>query len=93
MRLLRFCIIHADLDQVVIRCGDSPLNQEPRPSDGLFTIEVNKDDQVATFRLKSIFFNSTPEGSKGGKLPEWFYFLHREYAKLWMETSVRKLLK
>ncbi|TID20707.1 hypothetical protein E2P81_ATG05337 [Venturia nashicola] len=88
-----FEVVERTDEKVVVRCGDSPLNQQPRPSDGLFTIEVNKDDKTATFRLKSIFFNSTPEGQKAGELPEWFYFLHREYAKLWMETSVRKLLK
>jgi hypothetical protein len=76
-----------------VRCGDSPLIQEPRPSDGIFSIEVTKDDKNATFHLKSVFFNSTPGGANGGQLPFWFDFLHREYAKLWMETSVRRLLK
>jgi hypothetical protein len=82
-----------NLRQVLVRCGDSPLNTGPRPSDGLFSVEVSKDDKVATFRLKSLFVNTAPEAKKGGQLPAWFGFLHREYTKLWMETSVRRLLK
>jgi hypothetical protein len=71
------------------------LNQAARPSDGIFAIEVTEDDQNATFHLKSTFFNSTPEGAGAhpGMLPWWFDFMHKEYAKLWMETSVRRLLK
>ena len=78
--------------KVTVRCGDSPLLQDRRPSDGIFSIEVSKDDREATFHLKSCFFNSTPSGKNGGQLPWWFEPAHREYTKLWMETSVRKLL-
>ncbi|KAF2192942.1 hypothetical protein K469DRAFT_619386 [Zopfia rhizophila CBS 207.26] len=82
-------------EKVIVRCGDSPLNPDPRPSDGLFSMEVTKDDeaQTATFHLKSVFVNTTPEGKNTQPLPWHFQFLHREYTKLWMETAVRKLLK
>jgi len=87
--------VHATLTglQVTVRCGDSPTIQERRPSDGLFSIEVTRDDKNATFHLKSILVNTTPGGKDGAVLPWWFEPAHREYVKLWMETSVRRLLK
>jgi hypothetical protein len=81
--------------QVIVRCGDSPLNADHRPSDGLFSMEVTKDEeaQTATFHLKSVFVDTT-EGGKGSEpLPWRFQFAHRLYTKLWMETATRKLLK
>lgn len=81
--------------QIIVRCGDSPLNKDHRPSDGLFSMEVttNQDQQTATFHLKSIFVNTTPEGKDAEPLPWKFQFAHRLYTKLWMETATRKLLK
>lgn len=81
--------------QVIVRCGDSPLNQEHRPSDGLFSMEVTKDEEAktASFHLKSVFVNTTPEGKDSEPLPWRFQFAHRWYTKLWMETATRKLLK
>ncbi|ORY04946.1 hypothetical protein BCR34DRAFT_617321 [Clohesyomyces aquaticus] len=85
---------HTD-DKVIVRCGDSPLVTEPRASDGLFSMEVTKDEEkgTATFHLKSVFVNTTPEGKGMEPLPWHFQFAHRWYTKLWMETATRKLLK
>lgn len=81
--------------QVIVRCGDTPFNADPRPSDGLFSMEVTKDEeaQTATFHLKSVFVNTSPEGKGAEPLPWRFQFAHRLYTKLWMETATRKLLK
>jgi hypothetical protein len=81
--------------KVIVRCGDSPLNADHRPSDGLFSMEVTTDDaaQMATFHLKSIFVNTTPEGKDGKPLPWNFQLAHRLYTKLWMEGATRKLLR
>ena len=78
-----------------MRCGDSPFEAGPRASDGLFSMEVSKDEQAqtATFHLKSVFVNTTPEGKGLEPLPWHFQYLHRLYTKLWMETAVRKLIK
>jgi hypothetical protein len=76
-----------------VRCGDTPHNTGPRPSDGIFTMEVEKVDGYAVFHMKSVFFNSTPEGVKPARVPWHIDYLHKEYAKLWMETSVRSLMK
>lgn len=83
------------LNQVIVRCGDSPLNQDHRPSDGLFSMEVSTDDeaQIANFHLKSVFVNTTPEGQGAEPLPWNFQLAHRWYTKLWMEGATRKMLK
>lgn len=80
--------------QVVVRCGDSPLNNDHRASDGLFAMEVDTDDerQIATFSLKSIFVNTTSEGKDSQPLPWNFQLAHRWYTKLWMESATRKVL-
>ncbi|KAF2804588.1 uncharacterized protein BDZ99DRAFT_147995 [Mytilinidion resinicola] len=90
-----FEVVDRTPNKVTVRCGDSPLIREPRPSDGLFTIEVTKDEanQTATFHLKSIFVNTSADGKNAEPLPPRFIWAHKEYTKLWMETSVRKLLK
>ncbi|KAH8711909.1 hypothetical protein GQ44DRAFT_626405 [Phaeosphaeriaceae sp. PMI808] len=90
-----FEVVEHSNDKVIVRCGDSPLNSEPRPSDGLFAMEVSTDDeaQMATFHLKSIFVNTTPEGKDSQPLPWNFQMAHRWYTKLWMESATRKLLK
>ncbi|KAH7106247.1 hypothetical protein BKA62DRAFT_686470 [Auriculariales sp. MPI-PUGE-AT-0066] len=79
--------------QVAVRCGDSPTERGLRGSDGVFSMEVDKDDKFAYFRMKSFFFNSTPEGASAGPLSPVMQFLHRQYTKVWMEFSVRQLLK
>lgn len=85
---------HTD-NRVVVRCGDSPLNRDHRPSDGLFSMEVSKDDeaQIATFHLKSVFVDTTQEGKGSQPQPEFLQFAHRLYTKLWMESATRKLIK
>ncbi|KAF2472580.1 uncharacterized protein BDR25DRAFT_302709 [Lindgomyces ingoldianus] len=90
-----FEVLEHTPERVIVRCGDSPLNVDPRPSDGLFFMEVTKDDeaQTATFHLKSIFVNTAPEGRTMEPLPWHFQFAHRLYTKLWMETATRKLLR
>ncbi|KAK7517374.1 uncharacterized protein IWZ02DRAFT_198661 [Phyllosticta citriasiana] len=88
-----FEVVGRASDKVVVRCGDSPRKQGPRNNDGIFSIEVRKDGDDAVFAMKSFFFDSTEEGASAAPPSALFDYLHREYAKLWMETSVRKLLK
>ncbi|KAF2729425.1 hypothetical protein EJ04DRAFT_502327 [Polyplosphaeria fusca] len=90
-----FEVVAHDGDKVIVRCGDSPLVRGTRPSDGLFTMEVKTDEEkgTATFFLKSVFVNTTPEGRDAGPLSWRFHFAHRLYTQLWMETALRKLYK
>lgn len=77
-----------------MRCGDSPLKQEQRESDGLFAMEVSTDEKAdtATFHLKSVFVNTTAQGKGLEPLPWSFQLLHRWYTKLLMEGATRKML-
>ncbi|KAF1850330.1 uncharacterized protein K460DRAFT_269346 [Cucurbitaria berberidis CBS 394.84] len=90
-----FEVVEHTPEKVIVRCGDSPFNTDHRPSDGLFSMEVSKDDeaQIATFHLKSVFVNTTPEGKDSQPLPWNFQFAHRWYTKLWMEGATRQVLK
>ncbi|KAJ8105081.1 hypothetical protein OPT61_g10395 [Boeremia exigua] len=89
-----FEVVEHDANKVIVRCGDSPLVQEHRASDGLFTMEVTTDEKAdtATFHLKSVFVNTTPEGKDLEPLPWKFQLAHRWYTKLWMEGATRKML-
>lgn len=67
-----------------------------RADDGLFemTAEVKKDEGVAEFGLKSIFYNGlTPpakesEVSGQSPMPYWIQWLHQQYDKVLMETAI-----
>jgi hypothetical protein len=58
-------------------------------------MEVSTDDdrQAATFHLKSVFVDTTPEGKSSAAMPWNMQLAHRWYTKLWMESATRKLLK
>ena len=58
-------------------------------------MEVTEDPktETATFHLKSVFVDTTPEGKASQPLGWSFQFLHRVYTKIMMETSVRSLMK
>ncbi|KAF2745251.1 hypothetical protein M011DRAFT_460165 [Sporormia fimetaria CBS 119925] len=90
-----FEVVEHSPEKVVVRCGDSPLNPDHRPNDGLFSMEVTTDEkeQTATFHLKSVFVNTTPEGKDAQPLPWRFQFAHRLYTKLWMETAIKNVMR
>ncbi|CZT50108.1 uncharacterized protein RSE6_11039 [Rhynchosporium secalis] len=88
-----FVVVAKDPSAIVVRCGDSPLKTGVRDSDGLFEmgVEVNKDEGVAEFRLKSVFYKGL--GKADGKpMPAHIEFLHRIYTKIWMETAIRNVV-
>ncbi|KAF2092554.1 hypothetical protein NA57DRAFT_82267 [Rhizodiscina lignyota] len=87
-----FEVVEHTPDKVVIRCGDSPDVPEHRASDGIFSLEVAIEGDVATFHMKSIFFNSLPNASYN-QLPWHIKWAHMEYDKLLLETAVRSLLR
>lgn len=79
-------------EAIVVRCGGSPLEKGIRDSDGLFEmgVVVNKEEGVAEFRLKSVFYKGT--GRSDAPMPSHIEFLHRLYTKLWMETAIRNCM-
>jgi hypothetical protein len=84
-----FEVVEKDASKIVVRCGDSPLKREVRPSDGLFemSVRVDREKGEAVFGLRSIFFQGLGKAEKK-PMPEHIEFLHRLYTKLWMETAV-----
>ena len=66
-----FEVVSKNDNSIIVRCGDSPRIQEVRASDGLFEMsaEVKKDEGVAEFGLKSIFYNGLgPQDRKSTRL-------------------------
>jgi len=81
-------------ESIIVRCGDSPRKMEVRPSDGLFEMraEILKDEGVAEFQLKSVFYQGLGKAT-GKPMPFHIEFLHRQYTKLWMETAISNVTR
>ncbi|KAL2063974.1 hypothetical protein VTL71DRAFT_4468 [Oculimacula yallundae] len=88
-----FVVVDKTPSAIVVRCGDSPLKTGNRDSDGLFEmgVEIKKDEGVAEFRLKSVFYKGLGKAN-GPPMPSHIEFLHRIYTKIWMESAVRNVV-
>lgn len=88
-----FEVVSKTPDAIVVRCGDSPLKTGVRDSDGLFEmgVTVNKEEGVAEFRLKSVFYKGVGTAT-APPMDSYMEFAHRLYTKLWMETAVQNVL-
>jgi hypothetical protein len=54
-------------------------------------VNINKEEGVAEFRLKSVFYKGL--GKADSKpMPNHIEFAHRLYTKLWMETAMGNVL-
>jgi hypothetical protein len=83
-----FEVVAKSENSIIVRCGDSPRVSEVRESDGLFEMvaEIKKEEQVAEFQLKSVFYNGVAQAEEGkpplaepmGPFIQW---LHMEYAQ------------
>ncbi|KAF2860652.1 hypothetical protein K470DRAFT_257661 [Piedraia hortae CBS 480.64] len=85
-----FQVVSKTPESVIMRCGDSPRNDAPvRESDGLFEMVAEVDERagVAKFSLKSVFYNGL--SGKAPPLNSTLQWLHAQYDKLLMETSLR----
>lgn len=93
-----FEVVSKTPESIMVRCGDSPRTRDARESDGLFemTAEIKRDEGVAEFGLKSVFYNGLngyKSGSKDGPMPSHVQWLHQQYTKVWMESAVRNVSK
>ncbi|KAF2172487.1 hypothetical protein M409DRAFT_50178 [Zasmidium cellare ATCC 36951] len=95
-----FEVVSKTPTSIIVRCGDSPRIQDVRASDGLFEMqaEIKKDEGVAEFGLKSIFYNGLAQPDKEGKPPAapmstWIQWLHQQYDKVLMETAITNCTK
>jgi hypothetical protein len=89
-----FEILEHTPDRILVRCGDSPLKTDVRDSDGLFEVSarVNREEGVAEFGLKSIFFQGLGKVDKV-PVPGWMVWAHLQYTKLLMETGIRNAMR
>lgn len=91
-----FEVVSKSSESIIVRCGDSPRVKEAREADGLFemTAIVKKEEGVAEFGLKSVFFNSA-SGYKSTTppMPWHIQWLHQWYDKLLMESAIRNVTK
>ncbi|KAI1343695.1 hypothetical protein F5Y15DRAFT_174810 [Xylariaceae sp. FL0016] len=79
-------------NEIVVRCGGSPLEPGLRNSDGLvfLSARIDKDAQVAEFSLKSALFSSAApfvEG-QGHPIPPKITFLHRWYVRMLVQSAI-----
>jgi hypothetical protein len=90
-----FQVVEKTYDRIVVRCGDSPLKRDVRESDGLFemSVDVKPEEGVAVFYLKSVFFNGLTGQKEGTIMPFHIEWLHRQYAKLWMESALQNVYR
>ncbi|TVY38618.1 hypothetical protein LCER1_G008841 [Lachnellula cervina] len=89
-----FEVVSKTPEAIVVRCGGSPLEQGVRASDGLFEmgVQIKKDEGVAEFRLKSVFYTGLGK-AEGPPMPAHVFFAHKLYTKLWMETAVGNVVR
>ena len=89
-----FEILEHTPDRILVRCGDSPLKTDVRDVDGLFEVSarVNRDEGVAEFILKCVFFQGLGKADKV-PMPGWMIWAHLQYTKLWMETGIRNAMR
>jgi hypothetical protein len=89
-----FVVLSKTPASILLRCGDSPLNTPhgPRHIDGLFEMSVttSRDEGVAEFRMKSLFYHGVGKASTSPIKPFSFEgWAHKRYVKLLLEEAVR----
>ena len=84
-----FEVVEKTPERILFRCGGSPRNRDVRPSDGLFEMSavVKPDEGVAELGVKSCLFQGLGKAESKPASPI-FEFLHRQYAKLWLDTAI-----
>ncbi|KAI0025018.1 hypothetical protein F4780DRAFT_490028 [Xylariomycetidae sp. FL0641] len=82
-------------DEIVVRCGGSPLEPGLRGSDGLVFLRaaIDRDAGQAVFSLKSALFSSAAESKEGAShpVPPKITFLHRWYVRILVQSAVGRV--
>ncbi|KAL0069351.1 Lanosterol 14-alpha-demethylase [Marasmius tenuissimus] len=83
-----FEVIERSPNSVLVRCGDSPSNND-REMDGIFelTTEVKREEGVAEFHMRTVMWQVKGKTDKP-PMPSFVQWLHQQYDKLWMETGL-----
>lgn len=89
-----FVVLDKTSTSILVRCGDSPLNNpdSARAMDGIFEIsaKVEVDEEFAEFKLRSIFYQGDPKlnGVTQPPMGPYSQQLHLLYTKVWMESAM-----
>lgn len=90
-----FEVVNNEGNEIVVRCGGSPMVPGLRNSDGLVFIsaKIDKEAQEAEFRLTSALFNSAAPFVEGAEhtIPPKIVFLHRWYVRMLVQSAVRNV--
>ncbi|KAI0480079.1 hypothetical protein GGR56DRAFT_671229 [Xylariaceae sp. FL0804] len=79
-------------NEIVVRCGGSPMNAGLRDSDGLvfLSARIDKEALQAEFSLKSALFSSAAPHVEGAPhpIPPKITILHRWYVRMLVQSAV-----
>ncbi|KAI1505442.1 hypothetical protein F5X99DRAFT_368002 [Biscogniauxia marginata] len=92
-----FEVVEHQGNEIVVRCGASPLQPGLRNSDGLIFLSarIDREAQQAEFSLKSALFDSAAPHVEGAGHPisPKIVFLHRWYVRMLVQSAVRNVQK
>ncbi|KAL0576424.1 hypothetical protein V5O48_005560 [Marasmius crinis-equi] len=81
-------------NSIILRCGDSPHNDDSRALDGVFELaaEVKREEGVAEFHLRLVAWSGQGKSDQPpmGSFVQW---LHQQYDKVFMETGLWNVKK
>ncbi|KAF9269787.1 hypothetical protein L218DRAFT_983580 [Marasmius fiardii PR-910] len=79
---------------IIVRCGDTPRKRGVREVDGVFemAVELKPEEGVVEFHMRSVMWQGLGKSDKP-PMPAPVWWLHKQYAKLWMETALWNVRK
>ncbi|KAH8165726.1 hypothetical protein CIB48_g2540 [Xylaria polymorpha] len=82
-------------NEIVVRCGGSPLEPGLRDSDGLIFLsaKIDPEQQLAVFHFKSALFSSSAPKVEGAThpVPPKIIFLHPWYVRILTQSAMRNV--
>ncbi|KAI8626820.1 hypothetical protein F5Y19DRAFT_190680 [Xylariaceae sp. FL1651] len=91
-----FEVVENQGNEIVVRCGASPLEPGLRKSDGLIFLsaKIDPEQQQAVFHFKSALFSSSAPKVEGAPhpLPGKIEFLHRWYVRMLTASAMRNVM-
>ncbi|KAI1426955.1 hypothetical protein F5Y12DRAFT_222800 [Xylaria sp. FL1777] len=82
-------------NEIVVRCGASPLEPGLRKSDGLIFLSarIDQDQQIAIFHFKSALFSSSAPKVEGAphSIPSKMVSLHAWYVRMLMQSAMKNV--
>ncbi|KAI0165852.1 hypothetical protein GGR57DRAFT_138966 [Xylariaceae sp. FL1272] len=90
-----FEVVENSGNEIVVRCGGSPMEPGLRASDGLiwFSAKIDHEQQQAVFHLKSALFSSGAPKAEGvpHSIPPKMVSLHGWYVRMLTASAMRNI--